>query len=201
MGVCYTNKINRKKLICGTLSKEDFRTVYSMLDVPPLDSDCGSLCQSLCCKEFEPGVGMYLLPGEEQMFSGNETWLTWTFPKARHNGFPSSWKGRVAFIMCRGECPRDSRPIQCRTFPLMPYLSLDGKLETRVDILSGILICPLVKYRETYHLNPKFLKAVQSGWEVLIKDPLIWDLVWQRSRELDEELSSPWLKLIESLEN
>jgi len=83
----------------------------------------------------------------------------------------------------------------------MPYLSLDGKLETRVDILSGILICPLVKYRETYHLNPKFLKAVQSGWEVLIKDPLIWDLVWQRSRELDEELSSPWLKLIESLEN
>jgi hypothetical protein len=179
------------------LQKEDFQKAYSILDASPLEFDCGILCDSFCCKEFEPGVGIYLLPGEEQMFTQEETWLTWMYPKARYSGFPSSWKGRLAFVMCNGQCPREKRPIQCRTFPLMPYLNPDKELETRLDLLSGILICPVLRNPEKFALNPQFTQAVERGWSLLLKDPLIWDVVWQRSRELDEQTDSPWLKLFQ----
>jgi len=186
---------SRRNLVRHMLQKDDFRNVYSILDVGPLEFDCGTLCDSLCCQEFEPGVGIYLLPGEEQMFTQQETWLIWTYPKARYGGFPSSWKGRAPFVMCKGQCPREKRPIQCRTFPLMPYLSLDKRLETRMDFLSGILICPILKNPCKYPLSSRFVQAVEQGWSILLRDPLIWDLVWQRSRQLDEQTDSPWLKL------
>ena len=73
----------KKNLVPSTLSKQDFEIVYKLLDVTPLQFDCGLLCASLCCQEYEPGVGMFLLPGEEQMFTMEEPWLKWHFVNAR----------------------------------------------------------------------------------------------------------------------
>jgi hypothetical protein len=188
-------KSKRPRLVPSTLSTNDYQKAYALLDIPPLESDCGILCASVCCKEYEPGVGMYLLPGEEQMFAGNEPWLTWEFPKAQRHDFPPDWKGRVAFVTCNGKCPRDMRPVQCRTFPLMPYLTPDGKLDVTLDRLSGILICPIVQNPEKHLLRPEFYEAVESAWSILIKDPLIRSDVWQQSRELDKDESSPWRRL------
>ena len=38
------------------------------------------------------------------------------------------WQGRVYFIQCKTApyCPRKSRPIQCRTFPLAPHIDENG---------------------------------------------------------------------------
>lgn len=170
--------------------------MYSLLDVYPLKFDCGILCASLCCQEYEPGVGMYLLPGEEQMFTQQESWLKWKFPRAQDHNFPPNWKGRIAFVTCNATCPRDKRPIQCRIFPLMPYLDTDGKLDVRLDILSGILICPIIQEPDKFPVRPEFYKAARAAWNILIKDPLIRSDVWYQSRQLDEDQSSLWRNLL-----
>ena len=166
-------------MVRSTLTPEDFAKVYKLLDLPALDCDCGSLCERICCQEYEPGVGMYLLPGEDCMFDGNEP-----------------WDGMVHFVMCRGTCPRERRPLQCRTFPLMPYIDEDGNLDVRLDTLTGSLLCPLVRYPESHPLRPEFVDAVLSAWRILTKDPLIRaDVLWQ-SRKLDQDSLSPWRKLL-----
>ena len=195
MARLFRGRHSKLRLVPSTLSKEDFQRVYDLMDTHPMDSDCGILCGSLCCTEYEPGVGMYLLPGEDEMFDGKEPWLKCEFAKAQDHDFPPDWKGLVAFIMCNGTCPRDRRPVQCRTFPLMPYLDPEGNLQVKIDRLSGILICPLVQRPEQHPLRPEFHAAVLSAWQILIKDPLIRSDVWQQSRELDKDESSPWRRL------
>ncbi|HHY11490.1 MAG TPA: hypothetical protein GX529_02555 [Firmicutes bacterium] len=185
-----------KGLVPSALSKQEFQKVYSLLDVHPLKFDCGILCASLCCQEYEPGVGMYLLPGEEQMFTCEEPWLKWKFVRAQDHNFPPDWKGKVAFVTCNATCPRDKRPIQCRTFPLMPYLTPEGDLQVRLDVLSGVLICPMIKEPDKYPARPEFYTAALSAWKVLTKDPLIRSDVWHLSRQLDEDESSIWRSLL-----
>ncbi len=89
-------------LVRSTLTKEDFERVYRLLDCPVLNFDCGDLCDRRCCQEYEPGVGIYLLPGEECMFTGQEAWLAWTYHKAARHGFPKEWKGKIQFVTCKG---------------------------------------------------------------------------------------------------
>ena len=183
-------------MVKSVLTAEDFRRVYEILDTPPLDFDCGTICGKLCCQEYQPGVGMYLLPGEERLFTGREAWLKWSFKRAEEQDFPPDWKGYVAFVECNSICDRGRRPVQCRTFPLMPYLDKDGKLSVRLDVLNGPLLCPLVRYPRKYRLRAEFRRRTLEAWKLLITDPLIRsDVEWQ-SRILDEDLRSPWRKLL-----
>ncbi len=184
-------------LVRSTLTKEDFEEAYSLMDIPALDCNCGDLCGRLCCQEYEPGVGMYLLPGEECMFTGNEDWLRWSYKDAQQHNFPPEWQGMVQFVMCKATCPRDKRPIQCRTFPLMPYLDDSGRLSVRLDTLTGSLICPLVRCPESYNLRPEFSERVLAAWRILAKDPLVRLDIHLQSRHLDTDRSSPWRQLLE----
>lgn len=180
----------------GILTKEDFERVYNLMDIGPCEFDCGILCGKKCCQEYQPGVGMYLLPGEECMFTGKEPWLTWAYVKASRYDFPQTWKGYVPLIKCDGTCPRENRPIQCRSFPLMPYLDSKGVLSVRLDELTGIFLCPLIRDKGKYVLRAEFCQRVLEGWSILIKDPLIRDDVYMHSRRLDEDLTSPWRRLL-----
>ncbi|NMA52725.1 MAG: hypothetical protein GX949_06950, partial [Peptococcaceae bacterium] len=131
--------------------------IYSLLeDVTPLAGDCGNLCGSVCCSEWEQGVGMYLLPGEECMFTKQESWLTWQEHSTEEYDFCPSWTGKVYFIICNGACPRDKRPFACRTFPVVPYLNPAGGLEMRFD-QAAALLCPLVKSGDLGLLERRFL--------------------------------------------
>jgi hypothetical protein len=187
----------RKHLVKGILQKEDFEQVYRLLDTPAIEGNCGELCGSLCCQEYEPGVGMYLLPGEECMFTGREQWLTWKYQLAKKHDFPPEWKGMVQFVMCQGTCPRDRRPIQCRTFPLMPYLDESGEnLSMRLDALTGSLICPLVREPGAHAIRPEFQERALEAWRILLKDPLIRLDVAAQSRRLDEDRRSAWRDLL-----
>lgn len=168
---------------------------YRLLDTPALEFDCGQLCDRKCCQEYEPGVGMYLLPGEECMFSGSETWLKWSYHDAKQHGFPQEWDGMVQFVECNATCPREKRPIQCRTFPLMPYIDKSGELSMQLDTLTGSLICPLVKRPKQYALREEFRERALSAWKILIKDAAIRQDVVLQSRRLDEDRRSPWRKL------
>lgn len=169
------------------ITRKTYLAIYRLLDrVSPLDTDCGSLCNAACCTcggdSQEPegsdfDLGIYLLPGEDKVFTKKEDWLKWTAEYAEDYEFPESWKGKVFFVRCTTppECPRKWRPLQCRFFPLAPHL--DEQDHLRLVLHPGDLpyACPLL--RDQLPLNDSFIQATFTVWKRLIKDPLIYDLV------------------------
>lgn len=175
----------------STIRKSTFKAIYRLLDrVSPVPWDCGTLCGSACCscgteddlKDNDFQLGMYLLPGEEKIFTMKEDWLIWSVEYAEAFDFPDSWFGKIYFIRCKTPpvCPRESRPLQCRTFPLAPHLTEDGMLQMILSTSTLPYRCPLID--DGRELSPDFIKATYTVWKRLIQDPYIYDLV-----ELDSE--------------
>lgn len=177
-----------------------------MLDeVSPIDSDCGLLCGAACCTcddhegqdalvegagdDADYEMGIYLLPGEDQMFSGDETWVKFGHLRAEDFEFPESWSGDVTFLQCKAapHCPREQRPLQCRFYPLTPHLDEDGKLWLIYQHADLPYECPLIAGR--IPLNTDFMDVTYQVWQRLIEDPLIYDMVEMDSdfRIEDEE--------------
>ena len=170
----------------SSIKKNTFKAIYRLLDkVSPVNGDCGLLCGSICCTyEYENtdgdddfSLGIYLLPGEEKLFSGDEEWLGWSWAYAEDYEFPDSWHGKVYFLQCLNapHCDRAMRPLQCRTFPLAPHLDEDGELCMIYQNGPVPYTCPLIT--DKIPLNDDFVKATYTVWKRLIRDPLIYDLV------------------------
>ncbi|MCB6993693.1 hypothetical protein LI177_09385 [bacterium 210820-DFI.6.37] len=179
----------------STIRKSTYKAIYRLLDrVSPLPYDCGALCSAACCTcgetedEEDARLGIYLLPGEEKLFSRKEDWLIWTWERAEDFDFPDSWTGKVPFIRCAAppHCPRKHRPLQCRFFPLTPHLTEDGTLRLIWNTVQLPYSCPLIEKR--MELTPSFIQATYTVWKRLIRDPLIYDLVLMDSedREFDQ---------------
>ncbi len=181
-----------------SITKKTYEEIYRMLDaVSPLDGDCGRLCGAACCTagSEEDEMGIYLLPGEEMMFGQEQDWVEKSCDKAEDYVFPDSWHGAVWFIRCKTppHCPRERRPIQCRSFPLLPHLTAEGVLSMVYNDIDTPYSCPLIE--EEIPLNEGFVEQTKKAWEMLIRDPLIYDLVRMDSiaredaaRELAEKL-------------
>lgn len=122
-------------------------------------------------------MGLYLLPGEEKLFTRKEDWLSWGWTSAEEFEFPESWHGKVPFLRCKNAplCDRKKRPLQCRTFPLTPHLDENGSLYLIYHSGELPYICPLIQQK--YPLNQDFIKATYTVWRHLLRDPLIFDLV------------------------
>lgn len=175
------------------ISKKTYMAIYRLLDkVSPIQSDCGALCDAACCNcggdsghadglDFD--LGIYLLPGEEKVFTMKEDWLKWSIEYAEDYDFPDSWFGKIHFVRCKTPpfCVREMRPLQCRFFPLAPHISTDGDLHLIISPLDLPYSCPLIK--DSIKLEDKFIKANYTVWKRLIKDPLIYDLVKMDSSE------------------
>ena len=174
----------------STIRRRTYQAIYRLLDrVSPIDTDCGQLCGAACCMgdpEGEETVGIYLLPGEEKLHSRHDEWLDWAEDYAEDYEFPDSWTGKVCFINCKTppHCPREKRPIQCRTFPLTPHIDEDGELSLIYNDLDLPYACPLIY--EAVPLNDDFVRATLTVWKHLIRDPLIYDLVKMDSEERSE---------------
>lgn len=158
------------------LAKETYAKIYRLLEkVTPLQSDCGELCHELCCQSDGEDMGIYLLPGEEQLFDRTEDWLVWEEHQAEDYDFPPSWEGTIYYVRCIKACPREKRPIQCRTFPLAPHLTEKGTLVLIRETLQLPYQCPLLAKK--IPLETAFVTSLFQAWTELIKDPLIFDLV------------------------
>ena len=140
-------------------AKSLYNHIYKLLDsATPLDIDCGGLCDAACCKGDED-TGMYLFPFEEQMYSGNESWI-----KIYDSDFIVDGKA-VKIAICRGKCDRTKRPLSCRIFPLFKYK--DGKV--RAD-LRAKHICPLAAANlKADEYNPRFIKNISRVFNILRK--------------------------------
>jgi len=179
----------------STIRKKTYQAIYRLLDrVSPIPEDCGALCGAACCNcegggssesssDFE--MGMYLLPGEEKLFTGDENWLRWSAERAEDYDFPESWFGKIYFVRCKTapKCPREMRPLQCRFFPLAPHLTKQGCLQ--LILFPGKLpyCCPLIEQKIT--LDERFIRATYTVWARLIQDSLIYDLVALDSSDRD----------------
>ncbi len=191
----------------GITSKRSYQAIYRFLDYfSPIDGDCGELCGAACClcstepdqstptadgdENADHSMGLYLLPGEEQLFTGDEDWISWGSIEAEEYDFPESWTGRVPFFQCTTApfCPREKRPLQCRTFPLSPHLDEDGILYMILCPDPLPYRCPLIE--EGIELSAGFIRATWTCWSHLIRDPLIYDLVELDSQIREEEGSS-----------
>ncbi len=178
----------------STIRKSTYKAIYRLLDkVSPLPSDCGQLCGAACCNcggddKIEDGLefdmGIYLLPGEEKLFTRKESWLKWSVEDAEDYEFPDSWSGKIYFVRCKTppHCPRKLRPLQCRFYPLAPYLTEKGELKLILSPAELPYQCPLIT--DKMQLQEAFIKATYTVWKHLIKDPLIGDLVNMDSRQL-----------------
>ncbi|MBQ9550198.1 MAG: hypothetical protein IJU87_05225 [Lachnospiraceae bacterium] len=182
-------------MIKSTIRKDEYRAIYRFLDrVSPLSYDCGSLCGSVCCgkgddSHWDEKLGIYLLPGEDKVHDRKDDWLFWSEESTDEYEFPYSWNGKVFFVRCKNapNCPREKRPIQCRTYPLSPHFPDEGHLTLIWNVSELPYTCPLIK--ERMQLNPDFVKATYTVWKHLVRDPLILDLIEQRSidRMLDDK--------------
>lgn len=169
------------------LTKDDYLEIYQILNqATPLKEDCGKICDKLCCKQDNENLGMYLLPGEETMFDRSKEWLVWEEHNPTDYDFPASWTEKVFFIRCLRDCPREKRPIQCRTFPLAPHLTKEGTLTLIRETLPLPYQCPLIEKRIS--LEKDFILAVYQAWSRLIQDYRIYDLVKLDSQERPEPL-------------
>ncbi len=195
--------VNCVDFMKSTISKRSFQAIYRFLDYfSPINGDCGALCGAACClceteaDESTPSaesdvnadhaMGIYLLPGEDQIYSGDEDWISWGYLQAEDYAYPDSWEGRVPFIQCTTapHCPREKRPLQCRTFPLAPHLDEDGILYMILDQDPLPYDCPLI--RDKRPLNEDFIRATWRVWSHLIRDPLILDMVEMDSADREK---------------
>ena len=69
--------------------------------------------------------------------------------------------------------------MQCRTFPLTPHIDENEVLSLVWNDIELPYQCPLIE--EEFPLDPNFIKATNTCWKHLIRDPQIYDLVKQDS--------------------
>ena len=173
------------------MTEELYREVYALLNaVEVTGEDCGKLCGCACCTtESREGtdqeMGIYLLPGEETVHRQDSDWLVMKVDE----------EGRY-FGRCLTPpiCPRDRRPIQCRTFPLLPHLYEDGTIEMVYNDVELPYRCPLID--DEIPLEDEFVEATQAAWEMLIRDPKIREIVREDSIEREKSMMELMDKLL-----
>lgn len=179
---------NDKKII------QTYKAAYRLLDrYSPVDGDCGLMCSAACCMSasgcHDEEMGIYMLPGEDLIHDKNNSRLLWNAESSDEYGFPESWDETFWFVKCSGPstCDRKMRPLQCRTFPLMPYISEAGELMMIYNDNELPYECPLIE--NEIPLNDDFVRATRTVWKHLLRDRRIRDMVEQDSELLREALA------------
>lgn len=178
-------------MIKSAIRKRTYRAIYRLLDrVSPVPFDCGTICGAACCNAAasDEDLGIMLLPGEEKVHDRHDDWLEWESLSTDEYELPPTWKGKIFFVRCKTppRCPRHLRPIQCRSFPLLPHLDEDGTLRLIYNDYDLPYACPMIE--EEIELDERFVKATHTVWKHLTRDPLIYDYVWGESRERDRDI-------------
>jgi hypothetical protein len=161
---------------------EEYKRIYEMLDaVSPVSYDCGKICGAVCCRDdsFDDGSGpyIYLLPGEKEYLESEGADIRIERKLSAEHYLPASFGQYVYVAYCNGpeSCDRCFRPVQCRTFPLAPYITKEGDLAVSFYGEELPYVCPLIAERRS--LSEEYVMAVLDAWKILIKDDAIRDLV------------------------
>lgn len=170
--------------------KRTIQKIYQRLDeVTPVDFDCGKLCGEVCCvydadETQTEELVLYLLPGEELMYEDSPDFELYYMDSSEIR-YPHSWKDNIYLVKCKNppRCDRSIRPIQCRTFPLVPHISKNGEFHLVLDETEFPYECPII--RDHIKLNENFINVTYEIWKMLISNPLVYDLVDMDSKDRD----------------
>ena len=150
-----------------------YRRAYARIgNLTPIPADCGSLCGKRCCKG-DDNVGMILFPGEDVPLT------QFSVTDEEINGFP------VRFAVCPGRCQRKNRPLSCRIFPFAPYLDAEGELSIIPDPRAKY-ICPLLDTQALQMIDPRFLRAAEDAFTVLLEVDGVRPMLEAYSKMLDD---------------
>ena len=174
--------------------KKSIEKIYERLDeVSPVDFDCGKLCGEVCCvydadATHTEELVLYLLPGEELMYEDSPDFELY-YVDSSEIKYPHSWKDNIYLVKCTNppKCDRSIRPIQCRTFPLVPHISKNGEFHLILDETEFPYECPIL--RDHIKLNDDFIKVTYEVWKMLIRNPLVYDLVDMDSKDREKRTS------------
>lgn len=177
-----------------------YRKAYRVLDKStPLRFDCGLLCNSRCCSG-DSDEGMHLYPGEEIMFKFDKAV---TPPSLSSLATPSALLSsllplsspnkdkfkcdlkikdiifhdlKIKFLVCDGKCERRYRPLACRIFPLVPYISEEGILHI-VEDPRAKYICPLIFLNMSEQIDKIFRRNLYKVFRLLTQDKDIHEYI------------------------
>ncbi len=156
-----------------------YKKAYRILEKStPLKIDCGVLCGKACCKG-DQDTGMYLFPGEEEMLSQADDFIS-----IKPTKLYSRYGTPIKLAVCQSWCRRNLRPLSCRIFPLAPYISDNGILDVITDPRAKAL-CPLAAYEDFIQIDPSFKKKVRKVFRMLAQDDEIREFILNLSKILD----------------
>lgn len=166
--------------------QEIFRIAYEKMNEPIIEGNCGELCGFHCCRshESDEALGMYLLPLEFEAVQKNLN-----VPYEVHSSKTYDLKGvkKQYYIFCHNDsgCLRNHRPIQCRTYPLVPHLENEN-LHLVIDN-EQLHDCPLIHKRELW--REAYIKGVYEGWQLLLTLKPIKKYIRAQSKEREHYIS------------
>lgn len=162
-------------------AKSIYKNAYKILNkTTPLKIDCGRLCGAACCEDGgKSDAGMFLYPFEEVMFKSKDSF------KIKKSNFYYSKNKSANLLVCKASCNRRMRPLSCRIFPLLPYITKKGKLKVIVDPRAKA-VCPLAKCFNIGELEPKFIQKIKLIFSLLIKEKRIYQFVYAQSEIIDD---------------
>ena len=131
----------------------------------------------------------YIRENKELMYEDSDDFNLYYIPSDALE-FPHTWDDDVFMVECVNppHCNRCIRPIQCRTFPLIPHLSRDDTFHLILDRSEFPYCCPIVD--ENMKLNADFIKVTFKVWKILIEDPIVYDLIKYDSSLRDDRKSN-----------
>lgn len=157
---------------------EFYREINRVIgDLTPIGVDCGQLCNGACC-EGDDETGMYLFPGEERMYEGDDGWF-----EIMESDFEYAGKNAKLFV-CKEPCDREKRPLGCRIFPLLPYINVQGEMSVILDP-RGKGLCPLC-IMDKEHLDREFCEKVEYIGRVMMRFDETREYLFALSRLADE---------------
>ena len=121
---------------------ETLKQARALLDhVTPMKTDCGALCEGICCSE--------------EKFYENADWCQIVERSGDH------------ILVCRGTCPRDNRPFACRIFPICVNVT-EEKTAVAIEPFAKS-ICPLCDHG-LKGLDRAFVDAAKQAFRLLLSD-------------------------------
>jgi hypothetical protein len=156
-----------------TPGTREIERIYRLLDEPPTDFDCGTLCIEedgpLCCVTENAVPSVYRWEWR-YLKERTDMWHLWR-PRTRQErrDFMDCKADCDIYVKCEGaaRCDRRYRSFVCRTFPLEPYVENDWTMSGLVFNTDFEGKCPLT--RRPRKIRPEFVHACLEGWQWLLE--------------------------------
>lgn len=178
------------------ISDKKLKRFYELLSVPMIDFDCGKLCAPknggfpVCC-ENEDVVPVLFHEEYKYHWKNGRFWKRMPPITKEIKEFIEESEDYYVFAKCPGvaKCDREKRSLNCRTFPLEPYLDKKGEITGLAYADARQVNCPLIGKPMTI-FNPDFMRNAITFWgEMFALYPEEKEMYMDESRKRDRRIT------------